>query len=207
MNSLNSTKINSLIIKDEDSHDINTVKETNEIFFSGSIGKIEMSALKNALLEMQEHILNFNKFAMNKNNESEITPIKLYITSNGGCPNDAFAIYDLILFMKVPVHTFIMGYIYSAATILFLAGKKKYATKNSLFGIHNPQTLYKNNSLNIDELTSVTANSVALYNRLRDFYLNNTKISSELINDYINKSKHCNAQECLELNIIDEIID
>lgn len=155
-----------------------------------------MLKLINVLRSMEKLILN----------KSNITPIKLYITSNGGTTGDAFAANDAISIMKVPVYTYIIGYVYSSATILFLAGKKKYATKNATFGMHNPQAM-RSNTGNAKELLTVVNYCNLVHKQLHNLYLNNTKIDSELINNYIDQDKHFDTEECLKLKIIDEIID
>lgn len=63
--------------------------------------------------------------------------IHVYICSEGGDIYAAFAIYDLLRQSKCEIHTYCVGCVMSAASIIFLAGNKRSATPNSTFMFHS----------------------------------------------------------------------
>ena len=63
-------------------------------------------------------------------------PINLHIQSSGGSLMNTYYIVDLIQSLETPVNTFIDGFAASAATLISVAGDKRYMTKNSLMLIH-----------------------------------------------------------------------
>lgn len=67
--------------------------------------------------------------------ESE-EPIRLYIDSGGGSMSDAFGVYDCIRALRVPVHTYAIADVSSAATVVFLAGEKRFAYPHAQVYLH-----------------------------------------------------------------------
>lgn len=63
-------------------------------------------------------------------------PIKLYVNSFGGSVYDMWALIDIILNSKTPIHTYCTGYAMSAGFQIFLAGHKRYATKHATLMYH-----------------------------------------------------------------------
>lgn len=67
-------------------------------------------------------------------------PIRVYINSPGGSVDAGFAIYDVMRFVKSPVHSVCIGLAASAATIILLGADKghRYATPSTRFLLHQP---------------------------------------------------------------------
>ncbi len=67
-------------------------------------------------------------------------PIRVYINSPGGSVDAGFAIYDVMRFVKSPVHSICVGLAASAATIILLGADKghRYATPSTRFLLHQP---------------------------------------------------------------------
>lgn len=64
-------------------------------------------------------------------------PIELYINSPGGSIDDGFALIDLMRNVKSPIHTIAQGTVASMATLIFLAGNKRYAYNHSVLMLHD----------------------------------------------------------------------
>ena len=65
------------------------------------------------------------------------TPIELYISTQGGWYDSAFAIIDAFHAIEAPVHTIGIGGCYSAGAVLMASGTgKRIAYPNTLFSIH-----------------------------------------------------------------------
>ncbi len=63
-------------------------------------------------------------------------PIKLLINSLGGHDDMMLYLYDSITNCPAPIHTFGSGLVCSAATLILVAGDKRYATENCYFMTH-----------------------------------------------------------------------
>lgn len=63
-------------------------------------------------------------------------PIRLFINSTGGSLGDAFGVYDCIRSLRVPVHTYAIADVSSAATVLLLAGEKRFAYPHAQVFLH-----------------------------------------------------------------------
>lgn len=91
---------------------------------------------RSVVSDVVRHILRFNK----EDKGTEITerkPIYLFISSDGGGVDDGLELVDVIKASKTPVYTVTMGYCYSMAFLIFLAGHKRFASKHATFLIHD----------------------------------------------------------------------
>ncbi|MEX2394027.1 MAG: ATP-dependent Clp protease proteolytic subunit [Actinomycetota bacterium] len=72
--------------------------------------------------------------------EDSEAPISLYINSPGGSVDAMFAVYDVMQYVRSPVHTICMGFAASAAAVLLASGEpgKRSALPNSRILIHQP---------------------------------------------------------------------
>ena len=63
-------------------------------------------------------------------------PIEIYINSFGGSVYDMWALIDIIVNSKTPIHTYCTGYAMSAGFLIFLAGHKRFVTKHATLMCH-----------------------------------------------------------------------
>lgn len=82
---------------------------------------------------------------------SEAETILVHINSYGGSVAGGFAIYDILRASGKTINTQIEGKAMSIATVIALAGDKRYATKNSEFLIHNPMGVAMGTAEEIEE--------------------------------------------------------
>lgn len=71
-----------------------------------------------------------------KEKEYKREPIKIYVNSFGGSVYDMWALIDIIMNSKTPIYTYCTGYAMSAGFQIFLAGHKRFASKNSTLLYH-----------------------------------------------------------------------
>ena len=92
-------------------------------------------------------------------------PITVWINSPGGSADAGFAIYDLLRFVKPPVHTVVNGLCASAGILIHLATDKKrrFCLPESRFMIHQPSTMGRGQASDLD----ITAKEIL---KLRDRY-------------------------------------
>jgi ATP-dependent Clp protease protease subunit len=74
--------------------------------------------------------------------QSQTSPIRVFIDSPGGAVDAGYAIYDVMRFVRAPVHTICAGLAASAATVILLGAPKqsRYTLPNTRFLLHQPST-------------------------------------------------------------------
>jgi ATP-dependent protease ClpP protease subunit len=129
--------------------------------------------------------------------------ITLYINSCGGSVYDGFMGMDVISTSMVDVYTVACGYVASAATLLLLAGVRRFATQECSVLIHElSATLEGKYSTLIDE----KKNAKLLMNKMRKVYLETTGLKPKELRDIMKSEKLLDAAACKAHRIVDEII-
>ncbi len=184
------------------------------IIFFGEINDENTQKLTGQLL-LSEKTINRNmknfkrKYDTMKNDNDSITmtysskPIKLYITTDGGCLLCAFSLIDTIKSLSVKVHTICKGAVSSAGTLICMAGEKKFISKNSYMLIHE---LRNGCWGKFSKLVDSHENSVQFMEHVKHYYVENSKIPENEIAEILKKDLYWNANKCLELGLVHEII-
>lgn len=186
----------------------------NEIHFNSEINSKTGAKLIDKLLGLQEKIIKQSK-KINKEYEEKIKeedvyfsieykPILLYITTYGGSLHQSFAIVDTIENMKVPVHTICKGNVMSGGTIISLAGKKRYMTRNSYILIHELRTY--SGYVKYSEVVENLENLNVLMKGLKEYYVRKTNMTMDEIEEQLKRDVLWDATICLEKGLIDEIL-
>lgn len=136
-------------------------------------------------------------------------PISLYINSPGGSIYDGLGIYDVMQFIKAPVHTYCVGMAASMGSILLTAGAKgnRYAMPHSRIMIHQPsggtgrQTQSSDIQIQAKEIKTLGDQLYGIYER----HNSKGKTSSEF-EKLCDRDNYMTAQEAIELGLIDRII-
>jgi ATP-dependent Clp endopeptidase proteolytic subunit ClpP len=193
------------------------VNQSNyEIYFNAEINHKSVSTLIEKLLFLEEAILKKHKQFKRKlsdleNDECyenfkfkvEMPAIKLYISSSGGLVYQVFSVIDTIQGMKVNVHTICKGFVASAATLLSLAGKKRFITENSFMLIHE---LRMGAWGKFSYMSESLENSKQLMEHIKAYYVKRTKLTMEELEEHLKKDVTWNAETTLEKGLVDEII-
>ena len=130
-------------------------------------------------------------------------PILLYICSNGGEVDAGFSLIDAIETSITPVYTINMGYWYSMAFIIGIAGHKRFATRNSKILCHDGiNAVYNSGSKARDQMEFLHR----LEERTKNHILRYTNISEELYQNKLRDEWYVFADEAKQLGIIDCII-
>ena len=134
-----------------------------------------------------------------------LTPIKLYLSTNGGGCYDGLALYDVIEASQTPVEVVCTGKIMSMGIIVALGAKVRKGYRNTTFMIHQVSGISLGTLRDMEE-------TVAEVSRINDMLFkvikSKTKITEERLNQVIQKKQDwiITAEEALELGIITEII-
>lgn len=148
------------------------------------------------------YILRFNK--EDKGTEiSERKPIYLYISSDGGGVDDGLELVDVIQSSKTPVYTVSMGYCYSMAFLIFLAGHKRFASKHATFLIHDGSSYIYNSASKARDTMEYLQK---VEKGLRLFVVENSKIT---LDEYRQREKdewYMFSDEAKQKGIVDYIV-
>jgi ATP-dependent Clp protease, protease subunit len=155
-------------------------------------------------------------------NTAKPKALKIYINSNGGELFAAIPLIDAIANSKIPIHTYIEGMAASAASLIAMAGHKRFITKNSFMLIHELRTGVEGTFSNVmDE----HENCIKLMNVIKKLYVDRSVKAMELTNshsvDEINSHKNkfekllsdilkrdliLTADECITHCLVDQIV-
>jgi ATP-dependent Clp protease protease subunit len=115
------------------------------------------------------------------------------------------SIYEFIKGLGIPVHTWIDGWCASAATMIFVAGAKRYISDTAVLLIHSAQasldgTFSKGGLKDVDDMSKI------ITDRMRYIYERECKIPPkelELLLSY--KDRYLTPEECIKWKIAHEI--
>jgi ATP-dependent Clp endopeptidase proteolytic subunit ClpP len=131
--------------------------------------------------------------------------IFFHINSNGGCFTDGIAIYDTIRLSNKPVYTIGEGAIGSMASVILLAGKKRFMTENSFILIHEVRCFF-NTQLTLSNIKDEYFNIKLFTNKIKKIYKNKTKINSFLLNKLLKKDIWMSSTKALKNGFVDKIV-
>lgn len=163
-------------------------------------GEVDESIAKEITAPLIERIMEEKEKAIKE-------PIKIYISSYGGYLKDA---YDLISWFEyaksvgVPIHTYVTSVAFSAASLIAVAGHKRFGSSRAFHGLHFARGFeYSHNP----EMTKRNAdNSNFLQNELVKIYQKYTKLKDIpkllLADNYMVNG----GTEMKKLGLIDEIL-
>ncbi|KAJ0968261.1 hypothetical protein J5N97_025195 [Dioscorea zingiberensis] len=140
-------------------------------------------------------------------------PIYLYINSTGttkggeklGYETEAFAIYDVMRYVKPPIFTLCVGNAWGEAALLLAAGAKgnRAALPSSTIMIKQPIARFQGQASDVDlarkEIKNVKKELVALYSK-------HMGKSLEQIEEDIRRPKYFSPSEAVEYGIIDKVL-
>lgn len=169
----------------------------NRVYFNDEINDDTAFALMKELRETEIRVKS-SSIAIG----CEPPPIVLHITSNGGAIHAAFSVVDCIAQLSSPVHTVADGFVASAATLITLAGEKRFVTENAYMLIHELRSGVWGKMTSIDE---EFANLKKIMDHIMSFYTKRTTLTKKSLEKILTKDIIWNAQECIEKGLVDEI--
>ncbi|CAO2837881.1 unnamed protein product [Amaranthus hypochondriacus] len=145
--------------------------------------------------------------------EDEEKPIYLYVNSTGttkggeklGYETEAFAIYDVMRYVKPPIFTLCVGNAWGEAALLLAAGAKgnRAALPSSTIMMKQPIARFQGQATDVElarrEVTNVKAELVKLFSR-------HVGKPPEVIEADIRRPKYFSPSEAVEYGIIDKVL-
>jgi len=149
------------------------------------------------------------------NYESTTDPITMYINSSGtttangqavGFETEAFAIADVMKYVRPPVHTVALGQAFGAAAMLLSQGKRgrRFALPNATILLNQPKSQARGQATDI----AIKAREV-LHNRKTtcDLIASACGKTSQEVMDDCSRVKYLQPNEAVEYGLIDKVID
>lgn len=137
-------------------------------------------------------------------NDPDYDPtIHLRINSYGGEIFAGLSTVDVIRSLKTKVYTYVEGAAASAATIISIAGKKRFIGKNSFMLIHQLSSVCAGT---FERLEDEQANNRRIMNSLKSLYKEYTKIPMKELDGILKHDLWFDAQTCLKYGMVDGII-
>lgn len=158
----------------------------NEIYFFGEV--TEETALElNVLLRKMERY----------------SHIVIYIHSTGGDPYAAFSVMDHIKSLRIPVYTVADGLCGSAATLILMAGTKRYMKPHARVLIH--QASSTSEVAKCTDLEDETRHIQGLVKMMSDTYLEHTKIPKKKLKLFMKRDIYLSLDQCLTYEIVHDV--
>jgi len=171
----------------------------NTIFFYSDVTEQSALDLNQALHDLDSKLHQLSILA-----GDDFKPvIKLRINSYGGSLFAGLAVLDTIRNIKSEIHTYVDGSAASAATIISIAGSKRFIGKNSMMLIHQLTTgAYGKFS----ELEDDMENNKRLMKMIKDIYKQYTKVPMKNIDEILKHDLWFDSAKCLEFGLVDAIL-
>jgi ATP-dependent protease ClpP protease subunit len=198
--SLRSTKSKNAIEPEEsddsDDDEDSVWQDGSNVFFFAEVSAKSMKLCLKALGNANAHAL--------RHLHPRCSPcIQLHINSHGGDVIAGFALYDIIRQNPVPVETYAVGYVASAATFVLLAGERRYAFENCIFLIHQMKTGFWGK---FDELCDEMKNSRQLMDKIRRLYRSRTSLGKDALRQILHKELEMDTQKAIDAKLIHAIV-
>jgi ATP-dependent Clp protease protease subunit len=178
--------------------------KNNDIYLHTDITTESLLKLRK---QINKKIYNYKKILLENNlNPAFIKSfnINLHINSNGGYVLDSLGFYDFIRSCIVPIHTYVEGTAASAATIISVAGHRRFMTKHSTFMIHQLSSWFAGKH---DEFVDEKLNLDVTMDKIKQVYLESTKMKKDKLNRLLKRDLFLDVEKCIEYGFIDEVVD
>lgn len=152
---------------------------------------------------IQRMILRWNMEDKYKRKE-ERRPIWLYIHSPGGDSSYMWMLVDTIKLSLTPVYTVNLGMAASAASLIFIAGHKRFMMPNSKVLIHEGSASFAGDA---GKLMDATDSYKKELKAMKEFILSNTSIPRTQLMKKRSNDWELDAAYCLENKVCDRIIE
>lgn len=164
-----------------------------------------LGAVDESLYELVQHIINCNYEDRDLPAEQR-DPIRIVIASPGGSLEIEQTVVSVMEASKTPIWCIAVGMCASAASMIYLAGHKRFATRNSSFMVH--QGGCENLEGSFQQIMSFMAKYQMDIESMANFYKTHTTFPEELIEEKLLEGDwYIDINDALNNGFVDEIID
>ena len=172
--------------------------QENKIYYYAGVNR-------DSAVELNKKIAELESKSLSLSNSLDINPpsIKILINSGGGSIVDGISSMDTILRCKVPIHTYVDGFVASSATFLSVVGTHRLMSRNSYMLIHQLSTNFWGTYSRFEDEKE---NLDLMMKTIKDVYKKYTKVPMKRLDTILKHDLLWDANKCLEYGLVDEII-
>jgi ATP-dependent Clp protease protease subunit len=155
-------------------------------------------------------IMDMIKMIMRWNQEDKDVPVEqrkpiiIYIMSDGGYMCYMWAMLDAMLTSKTPIITVNLGVAASAASLIYLAGSKRYMMPTANVIIHEGSTELAGDANKVMDAIKNYDSELA---KMKDFILSRSNIPRRMMNKRQKDDWYIDAKTCLEYGVCHKIVE
>jgi ATP-dependent protease ClpP protease subunit len=132
-----------------------------------------------------------------------LTPIWLHVHSYGGDLFTGFSIADQLPMIKSPIYAVVEGICASAATLIVMACDRRFILPSSFMLIHQLSSAVWGTHEQFKDEMALQAKAM---DRLVQFYAAHSKVSEEEIRNMLTRDFWMDAETCVSLGFVDEVL-
>ena len=155
------------------------------------------------IMEMIKMIMRWNQMDKDVPVEQR-KPIIIYIMSDGGYMCYMWAMLDAMLTSKTPIITVNLGVAASAASLIFLAGSKRYMMPTANVIIHEGSTELAGDA---NKVMDAIKNYDIELAKMKAFILSRTSITPRVMKNKSKDDWYIDAKTCLEYGVCHKIVE
>lgn len=149
-------------------------------------------------------ILQSTIMRINELNDGSGLPIHIYINSYGGEVTSGLAIMDALERCNCPKYTYVLGNASSMAAIIFLAGEKRYMSKNASLMFHSISMAFQGR---IQDSRAELLDSERMTETISNIIKTVTGCDDEFVTYLLINNRYMYTEEALESNIATDIME
>lgn len=160
--------------------------------------------------EIDESIIDMvTMVIITKNMEEEniegdkLNPITIFLNTDGGDLITTIHLIEIIQNSRIPIHVRVLSKACSAGLLIAIAAKKRVASKNSIFLMHDGSYMLANSSSKAKDTMEFLD---ALESKVDTLILSRTNLTKEEYEKLKRKELYCFGDEALNYGFIDELI-
>jgi len=186
--------------------DENVFQMDNHIYFTADVSMKSVNKLAKLIHNSNKE---YDVLYSSVSHMANVTPkpLFLHITSVGGDLFAGFRAVDMIHNSRIPIYTVVEGYAISAGSLMYLAGQKRFMTKNSYLLIHQLSNYHGDGtSETFEKAKDEFSNNMMLMNQLYDFYIevSKGKLNKKKVEDVLKHDLYWNFGTCHKYGLVDD---
>lgn len=134
----------------------------------------------------------------------ERKPIWIYLHNYGGSLDMMWVLIDAMATSGTPVYTVNVGICGSAASLIFISGKKRFMMPNAKVVIHEGSAQFGGDAVKVMDASESYKKELK---RMKQYILDHTNIPSQQLNRKRNNDWELDAQYCFDNGVCDRLVE
>ena len=135
--------------------------------------------------------------------QDELKPITIFLNTDGGDLITGIHLIEIIQNSRIPIHVRVLSKACSAGLLIAIAGKRRSASKNSIFLMHDGSYMLANSSSKAKDTMEFLD---ALEAKVDELIIGKTNLTKEEYEQLKRKELYCFGEEALKYGFIDELV-